>query len=58
MKVQLLMEALTKHTGEETQILFGACVDPSLSGRMGVTLISSTGMAAGGGRRAPEFVPA
>ena len=27
-EVQMLMEALAKHTGEETQILFGASVDP------------------------------
>jgi cell division protein FtsZ len=56
-EVQLLMEALTKHTGEETQILFGASVDPGLSGRMGVTLISSAGIAAATGVSAPAFVP-
>jgi cell division protein FtsZ len=56
-EVQLLMEALTKHTAHETQILFGASVDPSLAGRMGVTLISSAAMAAAGIGAAPEFVP-
>jgi cell division protein FtsZ len=56
-EVQMLMEALTKHTGDETQILFGASVDPNLSGRMGVTLISSSGIIAPAGAVAPEFVP-
>jgi cell division protein FtsZ len=56
-EVQLLMDALTKHTGEETQILFGASVDPGLAGRMGVTLISSAAMATAGGSAAAEFVP-
>ena len=56
-EVQMLMEALTKHTGEETQILFGASVDASLSGRMAVTVISSAGIAAAAGAAAPEFIP-
>ncbi len=56
-EVQLLMEALTKQTGDETQILFGASVDQSLSGRMGVTIVSSTGVAAQAGAAATEFVP-
>jgi cell division protein FtsZ len=56
-EVQLLMEALTKQTGEDTQVLFGSCVDPSLSGRMSVTVISSAAMAAAANGAAPEFVP-
>jgi cell division protein FtsZ len=56
-EVQLLMEALAKHTGDETQILFGAAVDPSLSGRVGVTIISSAGMSIAAGATAPQFVP-
>jgi cell division protein FtsZ len=56
-EVQILMEALTKHTGEETQILFGACVDPGLAGRMGVTVVSSATMAAPARGAAAEFAP-
>jgi cell division protein FtsZ len=56
-EVQLLMDALAKHTGDQTQILFGASVDPNLSGRIGVTLITSAFMAAPAGAAAPEFVP-
>jgi cell division protein FtsZ len=56
-EVQMLMDALSKHTGDDTQILFGASVDTSLAGRMGVTLISSSGIAASAGAEAPEFVP-
>jgi cell division protein FtsZ len=56
-EVQMLMGALSKHTGDETQILFGACVDPALVGRMSVTVISSTAMAMPEGAVAPEFVP-
>ena len=56
-EVQLLMEALAKHTGEETQILFGAAVDAGLSGRIGVTIVSSVGMGVAGAAAEPEFVP-
>ncbi|MGA3169934.1 MAG: hypothetical protein ABSE62_02875 [Chthoniobacteraceae bacterium] len=58
-EVQMLMEALGKHTGEQTQILFGSSVDPSLSGRISVTLISSAAMALPVAMAAavPEFVP-
>ena len=56
-EVQTLMEALTKHTGDETQILFGAAVDPAMSGRIGVTIISSAGMGIPAAATAPEFVP-
>jgi cell division protein FtsZ len=56
-EVQMLMEALAKHTGDETQILFGASVDPSLSGRIGVTVLSSAAMAVPAGASVPEFVP-
>jgi cell division protein FtsZ len=56
-EVQLLMGALTKHTGEDTQILFGTCVDNALAGRIGVTIISSAGMAMPAGVAAPQFVP-
>jgi len=54
-EVQTLMEALGKHTGDETQILFGASVDAGMAGRIGVTLISSAGM--GGEVGGKEFVP-
>jgi cell division protein FtsZ len=56
-EVQMLMEALTKYTGDETQILFGASVDPALIGRIGVTVISSAGMAISAGGEVPQFVP-
>jgi cell division protein FtsZ len=56
-EVQTLMTALTKHTGEETQILFGASVDSRLSGRITVTIISSAAMALPEGAVAPQFVP-
>jgi len=56
-EVQTLMEALTKHTGDETQILFGAAVDPAMAGRMGVTLVSSTGIAAAMAGVETQFVP-
>jgi cell division protein FtsZ len=56
-EVQTLMGALGKHTGEETQILFGACVDPAMTGRISVTVISSTAMAIPSGAAVPDFVP-
>ncbi len=56
-EVEMLMDALAKHTGDETQILFGASVDPNLAGRMGVTLISSAGMSVSAGAAVPDFVP-
>ena len=40
-EVQSVMEDLGQHIGEQTQLLFGAAVDPKLDGRIGVTLISS-----------------
>ncbi len=52
-EVQNVMEDLSEHIGERTQLLFGAAVDPKLSGRLGVTLISSLGARAGTGV-APE----
>jgi cell division protein FtsZ len=56
-EVQTLMEALAKYTGDETQILFGAAVDPAMTGRMGVTLISSAGIAGAAVGATTEFVP-
>jgi cell division protein FtsZ len=55
-EVQLLMEAFGKHIGAETQILFGATVDPEMAGRMGVTIISSSGIGIAA-ETAPAFVP-
>ena len=40
-EVQLVMEDLSQHIGDQTQLLFGAAVDPKLDGKLGVTLISS-----------------
>ena len=42
-EVQHVMEELAQHIGNQTQLLFGAAVDPKLEGRLGVTLISSMG---------------
>ena len=42
-EVQSVMEELAQHIGEQTQLLFGAAVDPRLQGMLGVTLISSLG---------------
>lgn len=42
-EVQILMEELGRHIGDETQILFGTAVDAKLGNRMTVTLISSLG---------------
>ena len=42
-EVQSVMEDLAHHIGDQTQLLFGAAVDPKLQGRLGVTLISSLG---------------
>jgi len=56
-EVQTLMGSLSKHTGEETQILFGAAVDSRLAGRISVTIISSASMAITEGAAIPQFVP-
>lgn len=40
-EVQGVMENLAQHIGDQTQLLFGAAVDPKLDGKLGVTLISS-----------------
>lgn len=47
-EVQTVMENLAQHIGDQTQLLFGAAVDPKLEGRLGVTLISSLSGRAGG----------
>ncbi len=47
-EVQHVMEELGQHIGNNTQLLFGAAVDPKLEGRLGVTLISSMGVRATG----------
>lgn len=40
-EVQLVMEEVTKHVGEDTQILFGTGTDKRLGSALAVTLISS-----------------
>jgi len=40
-EVQILMEALNRHIGDETRILFGAAVDPRLGQKMSVTILSA-----------------
>ena len=42
-EVQSVMEELGQHIGDQTQLLFGAAVDQTMDGRLGVTLISSLG---------------
>ena len=56
-EVQTVMEELSGHIGDQTQLLFGAAVDPALDGRMGVTLISSLGARANG-QSTPAASPA
>lgn len=51
-EVQILMEELGKHIGDETQILFGTSVDPRMGDAMSVTIISSMSI----GSLATEFV--
>lgn len=53
-EVQNVMEDLSEHIGEQTQLLFGAAVDPKLGGRLGVTLISSLGARASAGTAAEQ----
>lgn len=45
-EVQILMDELGKHTGPQTQILFGTAVDPKMGERLSVTILSSTSIAA------------
>jgi cell division protein FtsZ len=40
-EVEILMQELNRHIGDETQILFGTAVDGRMGNRMTVTLISS-----------------
>lgn len=40
-EVEILMQELGRHVSEQTQILFGAVVDPGLGERLSVTIISS-----------------
>ena len=38
-EVQILMEALNRHVGDETQILFGVAVEPQMGEKMSVTIL-------------------
>src|SRR5215467_5442528 len=40
-EVEILMQEVGRHVGDQTQILFGAVVDGRLGDRLGVTIISS-----------------
>ena len=40
-EVEILMQELGRHVGDQTQVLFGAVVDGRLGDRLGVTIISS-----------------
>jgi len=44
-EVQLLMEEFNRFVNDHTRILFGAAVDPNLSGRVTVTILGSVGEA-------------
>ncbi|HWB59074.1 MAG TPA: cell division protein FtsZ [Chthoniobacteraceae bacterium] len=56
-EVQILMEELGRHLGDDTHILFGTAVDPRLGGRMCVTLISSVALgASAAGKPAPARI--
>jgi len=45
-EVQILMEELNRHLGEETHVLFGCATDAALRGRLRVTILSALGAAA------------
>jgi cell division protein FtsZ len=45
-EVQILMEELNRHIGEETHVLFGCATDAALRGRMRVTILSALGVEA------------
>lgn len=38
-EVQILMEALNRHVGDETRILFGVAVEPQMAEKMSVTIL-------------------
>lgn len=44
-EVEILMNELNRHIGDQTQILFGTAVDGRMGNRLAVTLISSLGRA-------------
>jgi cell division protein FtsZ len=43
-EVQILMEELNRHIGEETHVLFGCATDTTLRGKMRVTILSALGV--------------
>ncbi len=44
-EVEILMNELNRHIGEETQLLLGTSIDPRLGGKLCVTLMSTRGQA-------------
>jgi cell division protein FtsZ len=42
-EVQILMDELNRHIGPQTRILFGVAVDPRLTAKLTVTIVSSLG---------------
>lgn len=56
-EVQILMEEFNRHVSDQTQILFGTSVDPSLGQKMNVTIISAIGVAAPAVAEAPRALP-
>ncbi len=40
-EVQILMEALNRHVGDDTRILFGVAVDPQMGEKMSVVILSA-----------------
>ena len=60
-EVQILMESLNRHIGDDTRILFGAAVDPRMGQKMSVTILSALeaqAPAAAAPRPAPRIVEA
>lgn len=56
-EVQILMEALNRHIGDETHILFGAAVDPRLGQKMTITILSALEVEAPAVVAVPRTVP-
>jgi len=54
-EVQITMEELNRHIGDQTQIFMGIGIDPQMGNRLSVSILSSLG---NGSARATEPVPA
>src|SRR5215469_11124739 len=54
-EVQIIMEELNRHIGDQTQLFMGIGIDPEMGNRLSVSILSSLG---NGSDRAAEPVPA